>query len=180
MNGNQMAADQSVIASTVLPTPERARRGVELIPQAIADEDGRPSQPYRAIDVLASLLKRGAITYEMLLAAERFRYEFHISSLEALIAADVSRPMVSGRRRTPILPGKVEDARESVYEAIRAVGGQGSIGGSCLWDVIGLERQIMEWCFEQGKQGLRITPQEAPGVIRTVLSILEKHYENNA
>ena len=139
-----------------------------------------PAQPYRAIDVLASLHRRKAISTVQLLAAERFRHDFYVSNLEALIAADVSRPMVSGRRRTPILPGKVEDARESVYAAVTSVGGVDSIGGSCLWDVIGLEKQIKEWCLEQGFRGVRITGQEAPGVIRTVLSILEKHYELNA
>ncbi len=163
----------------IAPTPERLRRGVELIDQAIADDEGRPSQPYRSIDILASLERRRAITGTMRLAGERFRNDFHTAQLEPLMAADMARPMVSGKRRSPLLSYKVEDARESVWFTLVAVGGLASLGGSCLWCVIGRERPLGEWAIEQGWRGYSITLQAAPGILIATLDRLENYYDKN-
>ncbi len=161
----------------IIPTPERARRGIELVELAIADEDGRPSQPYRSIDILAAMRKRQAITATMRLAGDRFRTDFHAAQLDPLAAADASRPIVSGRQRSPILSSRIEDARESVWLALVAVGGIASLSGSCLWRVIGWERPLSEWALEQGWRGYRITLQAAPGILIAALDALEHHYD---
>lgn len=45
------------------PTPERARHGaIERLDHAIADEDGRPARPYRGLDTLGLMLRRGSIS----------------------------------------------------------------------------------------------------------------------
>lgn len=172
----------------IIPTPERFRRGygAARVAKAIADEQGRPAQPYRSIDILASMEKRKSISPEQRQAGEQFRMWFARAQLEPLRAADVSRPIVSGRKRS--LPaGRVEDARSEVAEAIGAVGGLTSIGGSCLWHVIGLERTLKEWAIEQGwadrrrrqseSLGKRGMPQEtASGVLICALGTLQRHY----
>ncbi len=165
--------------SYLIPTLERARRGIELVEQAIADDHGVPSQPYRSIDILAAMHKRGAITGTMRLAGDRFRADFHVAQLDPLMAADVSRPMVSGQQRGIVLSSRIENARESVWCALMAVGGLASLGGSCLWRVIGWERPLSEWALEQGWRGFRITLQAAPGILIAGLDALEHHYDRS-
>jgi hypothetical protein len=165
-----------VSETSIAPTAHRLQHGPVERVERQQDEKGRASLPYRAIDILASLERRGAITGTMRTAGEMFQTFFYLSNLDPLFAADVSRPMVSGRKRTMILPTKIEDARESVYRSVVAVGGLDSHGGSCLWHVIGLEKPLKQWCVEQGLRDKPITPHEAVGALKTVLGILEKHY----
>ncbi len=155
----------------IAPTPERMRRGVELIDKAIADDDGRPSQPYRSIDLLAKMERRGAITAEMRQAGEEFQELFCLAQLDPLKAADHSRPFVSGS----INPGislRVEWARESVWKAIVSIGGLSSAGGSCLWHVMGLGQTLKEWALEQGWSGRRVSQHVASGILIGALGVL--------
>src|SRR6516162_757089 len=53
------------------PTPERRNQGiVERLDRPIADESGRPARPYRAVDTLAAMERRGSITAGMSQACE--------------------------------------------------------------------------------------------------------------
>jgi hypothetical protein len=158
---------------------EEGERHVERVERQ-QDEKGRASLPYRAIDILAALERRGAITGTMRQAGEIFQTYFNRANLDPLFAADIHRPMVSGRMKSPVLPGKIEAARESVDKAVEVVGGQASPGGSCLWHVIGLEKPLKQWCIEQSLRDKPITQHEATGVLKTVLGILEKHYDLRA
>jgi hypothetical protein len=69
------------------PTPERA------------DESGRPSRPYRAVDTLAAMERRGSITTGMRQAGEGFRARFAVAQLDPLRAPDLSRPRESAAPR---------------------------------------------------------------------------------
>ena len=61
----------------VMPTPERRNHGiVERLERTIADESGRPARPYRAVDTLAAMERRGSITAGMRQAGEDFRARF--------------------------------------------------------------------------------------------------------
>ena len=58
----------------VAPTRERRNQGiVERLERPIADESGRPARPYRAVDTLATMERRGSITAAMRQAGEDFR-----------------------------------------------------------------------------------------------------------
>src|SRR5882724_6669177 len=100
------------------PTPERRSRGiVELVERPIADESGRPSRPYRAVDTLAAMERRGSITSGMRQAGEDFRARFAVAQLDPLSAFDISRVRV-GRNsfRSGEEPGlRIEHAREIVW-----------------------------------------------------------------
>src|ERR1700760_5007331 len=102
------------------PTPERLARGpVELLEHAIADDDGRPSRPYRSIDILAAMNRRGAITATMRAACETFRQKFNLAHLNQLRAADPSR---APGGKGPIEPSlAAHAAREHVWRATCAV-----------------------------------------------------------
>jgi hypothetical protein len=158
----------------VTPTPERMRRGVELIDRAIADEDGRPSQPYRSIDILAAMERRGAITPEMRTAGEEFQELFRLAQLDPLRAADHSRPYVDSGIYGSAIGLGIEKARESVWKTILTLGGFESPGASCVWHVLGWGMTLSEWAYEQGWRGKRVSTAAAPMVLITALGVLAK------
>jgi hypothetical protein len=164
----------------VMPTPERRNHGiVERLERAIADEAGRPARPYRAVDTLAAMERRGSITARMRQAGEDFRARFATAQLDPLRAPDWSRLRVgsSPRSRAADAPGlRIEGARNVVWRAIQAVGGIGSPAGSCLWHVVGWERSLKEWALEQGWSGRLVSQEAASGILIAALGALEAHF----
>jgi hypothetical protein len=162
------------------PTPERRQHGiVERLERPIADESGRPARPYRAVDTLATMERRGSITAGMRQAGEDFRARFATAQLDPLRAPDWSRLRVgiSSRFRAGDGPGlRIESARDVVWRAILAVGGIGSPAGSCLWHVVGWERSLKEWALEQGWSGRRVSQEAASGILIAALGALEAHF----
>lgn len=162
------------------PTEERYRQGaIEQIARPIADEAGRSVRPFRAIDTLLMMERRGSITAGMRQAAEDFRLRFAVAQLDPLRALDYSRPRDSGagpKIGRDEFGLRVETAREHVWRAIGAVGGPRSPGGSCLWHVVGWERSIKEWALDQGWNGRRVSQEAASGILIAALGALEAHY----
>jgi hypothetical protein len=161
------------------PTPERRSRGiVERIERPIADEQGRPSRPYRAVDTLAAMERRGSITGGMRQAGEDFRARFATAQLDPLRAPDWSRPRERGATRfVADEPGlRIEGARAAVWQAIQAVGGPASPAGSCLWHVVGWEQSLKEWALGQGWSGRRVSQETASGILIAALGALEVHF----
>jgi hypothetical protein len=136
------------------PTPERLQHGpVERLDRAIADEDGRPARPYRGLDTLALMLRRGTISPAMHQAAEDFRALFHRASLDPLRAPDLAR-VPSGHRADGVpLSLRQADARTKVWTALTTLGGIASPAGSCVWHVVGCETTVKEWAVGQGWGG---------------------------
>jgi hypothetical protein len=73
-------------------------------------------------------------------------------------------------------PG-IERARREVWNAVLAVGGLSSPGGSCLWHVVGWEKSLKEWALEQGWSGRRVSQEAASGILIGALGTLEAHYQ---
>jgi len=97
--------------------------------------------------------RRGSITEGMHQAGEDFRARFAVAQLDPLRALDLSHLRVGDRSLRPDSGGpglRIEAARTAVWRAVQAVGGIASPAGSCLWHVIGWERSLKEWAFEQG------------------------------
>src|SRR5271165_1977591 len=87
-------ADQPFSESDLAPTAERARQSaIEQLARPIADEYGRSARPFRAVDTLAAMERRGTITAGMRQAAEDFRVQFTAAQLDPLRALDYSRPL---------------------------------------------------------------------------------------
>jgi hypothetical protein len=171
----RLLPDQQAVLS---PTPERRRQGVvERLERAIADDEGRPARPYRTIDTLALMERRGSITAGMRLAGEEFRAHFRRAALDPLRAFDWRRPRsASAGRRSDDAGWPIEAARRSVWRAIQAVGGVGSPAGSCLWHVVGWERSLKEWAREQGWNGRRVSEEAASGIMVAALGVLTAHF----
>ena len=80
------------VATDDIISAERLQHGpIELVPVIIADSAGRPARPYRAIDTLTIMERRGSITAGMRQAGEDFRRRFAAAQLDPLRALDVSR-----------------------------------------------------------------------------------------
>jgi Domain of unknown function (DUF6456) len=172
----------TAVQSPIMPTPERHEHGViEHFDRPLADDSGAAGRPYRAVDTLAVMERRGSITAAMRRAGDDFRARFATAQLDPLRALDYSRPRNGSggqrnRREEPNL--RVEGAREAVWRAVLAVGGLGSPGGSCLWHVVGWERSLKEWSFEQGWSGRRVSQEAASGILIAALGALEAHYRH--
>jgi hypothetical protein len=159
---------------------ERLQHGpVELVPVVIADADGRPARPHRAVDTLTLMERRGSITAGMRQAGEDFRRRFALAQLDPLRALDISRLSLGdkpswGGDHAPGL--RVEAARIAVWRAVGAVGGIASPAGSCLWHVVGWERSLKEWALGQGWAGRRVSQETASGILIAALGALETHF----
>jgi hypothetical protein len=171
---NQIASNDGIV------TPERRQHGlVEPVPTVIADAAGRPARPYRAVDTLMLMERRGSITAGMRQAGEDFRQRFALAQLDPLRALDLARLSLGDKpsRRGDHAPGlRAEAARTAVWRAVRAVGGIASPAGSCLWHVVGWQRSLKEWAQEQGWAGRRVSQEAASGILIAALGALETHF----
>src|SRR5690349_13885012 len=162
------------------PTPERRQHGlVERLDGTIGDAAGHPSRPYRAVDTLLVMLRRGSITAGMRQAGEDFRVRFAVAQLDPLHALDLSHLRLGGRSLRPDGDGpgqRIEAARAQVWRAVQAVGGIASPAGSCVWHVLGWERSLKEWALEQGWSGRRVSQEAASGILVAALGALETHF----
>ncbi|MFI4947995.1 MAG: DUF6456 domain-containing protein [Alphaproteobacteria bacterium] len=163
------------------PTPERRQHGeIERMERAIGDAAGQPSRPFRAVDTLAIMQRRGSITAGMRQAGEDFRSRFGFAHLDPLRALDLSHlrvdePSPRHDRDGPAL--RIEAARADVWRAIQAVGGVASPAGSCLWHVLGWERSLKEWALQQGWSGRLVSQEAASGILIAALGALESHFK---
>lgn len=159
------------------PLPERRQHGlVERLERTIGDADGRPSRPYRAVDTLTIMERRGSITTGMRQAGEDFRTRFAQAHLDPLRALNVLHLRFGERGVRPDseAPGlRIEASRRAVWRAIQSVGGLVSPAGSCLWHVLGWERSLKEWALEQGWSGRRVSQETASGILIAALGALE-------
>ena len=167
-------------SADAMPTPERSNHGiVERLERTISDTSGRPARPYRFVDTLAVMERRGSITAGMRQAGEDFRDCFAVAQLDPLSAFDISRPKIGSRSgfRSAEEPGsRIENARRVVWRATLAVGGLGSAGGSCIWHVVGWQQSLKEWALEQGWNGRRVSQEAASGILIASLGTLEAHF----
>jgi hypothetical protein len=180
MSTKQTARTAIVGAQEEGPTPERRQHGaVERLERAIGDAAGRPSRPYRAVDTLAIMQRRGSITAGMRQAGEDFRARFATAQLDPLRALDLSHLRLGERSLRSEGDGpalRIEAARTAVWRAVQAVGGIASPAGSCLWHVLGWERSLKEWAHQQGWSGRRVSQESASGILIAALGALESHF----
>lgn len=165
-------------ADLVAPTLERSQHDtIEELDKSIADVDDRISRPWRSVDLLATMERRGSITREMRIAGEEFRSRFNTAHLHGVQAMDLTKPMVSnGSYRHQPARSAVESAKADVWHAVMAVGGPGSPAGSCLWNCVGWEMSLKQWALQRGWSGRMTSEKAASGILVAALGVLEAFY----
>jgi hypothetical protein len=101
--------------------PKTARPALKLTERAdrpIADEYGAVARPLRAIDILAAMQRRGAISAKMRQAGEDFRAMFRRAGLDPLKAANL---LQTGAGQADDVPFRMLAAREHIWRALNAV-----------------------------------------------------------
>ncbi|HEX6841058.1 MAG TPA: DUF6456 domain-containing protein [Stellaceae bacterium] len=157
------------------PTAERQRHGdVERLTSSIADEAGRPARPFRHVDTLARMLRRGSITGAMHQAGEDFRAVFATAQLDGLRAPDLTRVPQTLRDLEPT--ARQAEARKRVWQALKALGGIASPAGSCIWHVVGCEWTLRDWSLREGWGGRPLSEETAAGILVGALGVLQAHY----
>jgi hypothetical protein len=147
---------------------------VEPPDKQIIDAQGEKGAPYRTIDTLEAMLRRGTIDEEQHAAGERFRNDWTVARYDDLKAPSMLRLPGSGRQGEPTR--MAVDARERVADAIEAAGGFGSLGGSCLWWVLGVGTTLGEWRERQSAGRVKIGRDNASGILSSALGALARHY----
>lgn len=139
-----------------------------------SDPDGRPVVHHRTVDTIGRMLRSGAITNQMHDAARDFEATFTIARFDPVVCMTLDR--IPGTGSVADLTDAQVDARRRVGEALNALGGLGSPGGSCVWHVVGLQRSIREWSMRQGWGGRFIGEKQAHGILVAALGVLAGYY----
>ncbi|HZL58318.1 MAG TPA: hypothetical protein VFC38_01315 [Stellaceae bacterium] len=156
-------------------TPERAAKGdVELLPRAIADEQGRLARPYRALDALSLMAKKGTISPAMRQAGDDFHALFVLAHLDPLRAPDLDR-LPHGAPGLHLSLRQAE-ARKKIWQALKALGGAASPAGSCVWDVVGCQWTVKAWALRAGWAGRTLSQEAASGILVGALGVLQAFY----
>jgi len=162
-------------ADEVPLTPERFAHGaIERVPQAIADEAGRPARPYRAPDTLSVMLRKNTITGAMHQAGEDFHALFVTAALNTLRAADLTR--LPERHSEVPLTLRQAEARKKVWRALKTLGGMSAPAGSCIWHVVGCEWTLKDWAQREGWNGRSLSQEAASGILIGSLGVLQAHF----
>jgi hypothetical protein len=96
----------------------------------------------------------------------------HSSSPSSTRSGSLPVLRVPGTGREPELNERQLHARRRVHEAMAALGGISSPGGSCVWHVVGLQRSVREWALHRGWGGRPVRQEQAQGILIAALGIL--------
>ncbi len=152
-------------------------RTLEMVREA--DPDGRPVTHGRIFDTLARMRKADTITRSMHDAARDFQAHFTIAAYDTTATASIVRVRrLRGEKMTwnDDLTVRQIAARDRVHDALAALGGMASPGGSCVWHVVGLQSSLREWAMQQGWNGRPLRRGEASGILLSALGMLAVHY----
>lgn len=156
------------------PSEWRRQHGNFTAPFRDADPDtGVLVSHRRAIDLLARLETNGTITGAMHDAGDMFMTQFRAAAMGAVRVAPLLRVSAATGET---LTERAAAARRKVAEAMDAVGGSASAGGSCVWHVVGCETSIREWATRQGWGGRPVGHAQAQGILVAALGVLAFHY----
>lgn len=156
------------------PTKWRLQHGDFGAPGRLVDpETGAPVTHRRAKDLLGKLADNGTIDPVMRDAGEQFHQQFRGA---ALAGVATSKLVWVARSSADPMTDHIVASRRRVLSAIDALGGIDSIGGTCVWHVVGEEMSIREWAMRQGWRNRPVHHVTAQGVLVASLGVLVGHY----
>lgn len=145
------------------------------VPGQIADDKGRASAPSkRRRTPLEVMLVRGTIDDGQYEAGMQFAAQFAKARFESLRACDLLRQPGSGWRD---VSDGVLDAKDQVYAVLKKLGGEGPIMSEAVWQVIGQEVSIKEFCKTMSlRDHAALNPQKVTGLLLGALTVMAAHY----
>lgn len=129
---------------------------------------------YRTVDSLTLMLRNGTITPQMHDAGQDFAATFMLAQLNGPSVPALDR--IPGGQWRDSMTERVAFARKRIGEALDAVGGITSPGGSAIWYIAGLGHSVKEWAALQGWNGRPLSQPEARGILVAALGMLAMHY----
>ena len=154
------------------PVTPTGKRDLEWVSEETEGSTFR-TEHFRAVDSLGALLRGGAINQAMHDAGQEFGRAFAAANLSPTGVATLERIGASGRSS---VTERAAHARIRVNEALAAVGGSSSPGGSAVWFVAGLGMSVREWSIRRAWNGRSINAHEAKGILVGALGMLAVHY----
>ena len=148
-------------------------RGRQLEEVREKDPDGAIVVHHRTVDTLGKMLRSGTIDQAMHDAGKDFEACFAVAQLDRLRAMPILR--VRGTGTESDLSERQMDARRRVHEAMDALGGLGSPGGSAIWSIVGLQHTTRQWALGQGWCGRPVRQEQAQGILVAALGVLAGH-----
>jgi len=138
------------------PSPQR-RQHNPVRRVVVIDTVGNRAIPWQVIGLMDSLHRKGEISDAMLHAAEQFHRAFQAAMLDPLRAADMGRTGCADASRNAF---GSDSARRQVRAVIASLGGQASLAGSIVWEVVGEDRSLRQWSQQHGRD-----PKVAKGIL---------------
>ena len=152
--------------------PLAGSRQVEWVREASGEHQG--NEHFRTIDSLRLMLKNGTITPPMHDAGQEFSATFARAQLDGPRALALDG--IRGGQWCDSMTERTAFARKRIGQALDAVGGIGSPGGSAVWHVAGLGQSVKEWSQREGWNGRALSQPEARGILVAALAMLAMHY----
>jgi hypothetical protein len=137
------------------------------------DTEGNYGNPYRTIGLLAAMERNKRIEPGMRAAGDRFHALFMRACLEPLHAADMGR--VGGGGEVAVIRGN-QKAKDAVYAALNALGGEDTLAGCCARFVLGHEDSLTAWAQRERGKGRNISTENASGILIGLLPVLQKQF----
>ena len=152
--------------------PIAGGRPVEWVREDSGEHQG--NEHFRTIDSLGLMLKNGTITTPMHDAGQEFATVFALAHLNGPSVPTFDR--IRGGQWRDSMTERVAFARKRVGQALDAVGGISSPGGSAVWHVAGFGQSVKEWSQREGWNGRPLSQPEARGILVAALAMLAMHY----
>ena len=155
------------------PGPPELRQHAEVEVVRLV-EDGAVHSVRRTVDLLAAMHRNGTITGDMAVAGRRFQSSFQAGHLMAGGRSSFLRLPSSQRATGPRGAGdNALDARRAVGDAIKLLGGHGSLPSSAVWFVLGVGLSVKEWARRvRFGQGRALGEEVARGIVIAALAVL--------
>jgi hypothetical protein len=180
VGANLRRRDERLMAPKLKPEPLKpgvtipvaGNRQAEWVREESGEHQG--NEHFRTIDSLGLMLKNATITLPMHDAGQEFARVFALAHLSGPNVPTFDR--IRGGQWRDSMTERVALARKRIGEALDAVGGIGSPGGSAVWHVAGFGQSVKDWSQREGWNGRTLSQPEARGILVAALGVLAKHY----
>lgn len=183
------ARRRKLAAAVAIPSlPYRAQQGgLDAPVPPLSDATGKTGHPAaRAVDVIATLARRGTLDEDMLAAARQFEADYHKAHLSgyaqgqpfALVTSGTGRRRKAGARKAGDLAEHTHAARDRLWRALTLLGGAESPAARVVWAVAAENRTLKDFATRSAwTHNQKLNPMTATGHLQAGLTVLAQYYQ---